>query len=414
MGLSAITLLVILVSLIIISGFFSAAEIGMMSLNRYRLRYLVKKGHTQAIRVSKLLSHPDRLLGSILIGNNVANILAAMVATLIGQSLYGEIGVAVATLSLTLIVLIFAETAPKTLAALYPEKVAFRFALPLIFIEKIFTPLVKVLTYITNGILKLFGISKNNIEKDVLSQEELRSVVNESSGLFPSEQKTMLISLLDLQSVRVEDILIPKSEIVGIDIELPWHEVLDQFETAQHTRLPLYKSTIDNIVGMVHVRSVLNLSLDEELTLENLLKIAEPVYFTPEATTLNVQIINFQKMKKRSSFVVDEYGELLGLITMEDILEEIVGEFTTDIAQMSKDIVPSDDGYFIIDASITLRTLKKLLNWNLPLIGPRTLSGLIIEYLGYIPPADSCLKINNHQIEILKVSGNTIKTVRMK
>lgn len=410
----SITLFFILLFLILISGFFSAAEIGMMSLNRYRLRHLVKKEHKQAIRVNKLLAHPDKLLSAVLIGNNVANIMASMVATLLGQSLYGEIGVAVATLALTIIILIFAEMAPKTLAALYPEKVAFICSLPLFIIEKIFTPIIKVLTFFTNGILKLFGVNKSSVERDVLSQEELRSVVHESSGLLPIEHKSMLIGLLDLEKARVEDILVPKSEIVGIDIELPWYEILDQLETAQHTRMPLYKGSIDNLIGVVHLRSVLNLALEEELNLENLLDIAEEPYFIPEGTPLNVQISNFQKIKKRSAFVVDEYGELIGLATMEDILEEIVGEFTTDISQLSKDVVPLENGFFIIDASVTIRNLNRVLNWHLPLIGPRTLNGLIIEHLGYIPPSDCCLRFKNYQIEILKVSGNTIKTVKMK
>lgn len=414
MTFSFLPLFFILVSLIFISGFFSAAEIGMMSLNRYRLRHLVKKGNKQAARVNKLLAHPDKLLSIVLIGNNIANITASMVATLIGQYLYGEAGVAIATLLLTIIILVFAEMAPKTLAALYPQQVAFACSLPLIIMQIILTPLVKIIAGLTNAILGIFGISHKKVQKEALSGEELRSVVHEAGGLLPVEHKSMLISLLDLEQARVEDILVPKADIVGIDLEQPWHELLEQLETAQHTRLPLYRGTIDNLVGMVHLRKVLNLMLEDELNLENLISSAEPPYYIPEATPLNVQILNFQKMKTRSSFVVDEYGELQGLITMEDILEEVVGEFTTDIAALSRDITPDADGAFIIDASITLRNLNRLLSWQLPFLGPRTLSGLIIEYLGYIPPADCCLKIKNYKIEILKVSGNTIKSVRIK
>lgn len=413
MQFSLTTLLIFLVFLIILSAFFSGSEIGMMSLNRYRLRHLVKKNNKQAIRVNQMLSRPDRLLSVILIGNTLANIVASTVATLIGQRLYGDLGVAIATLSLTLIILVFSEMTPKTLAALHPQQIAFASSLPLKILQTVFAPLVQAISWITNIILRVFGVSIDKIQKEALSNEELRSVVHESGGLMPVEHKSMLISLLDLEQARVEDIMIPKSDIIGIDLEQPWHVLLDQLETVQHTRVPLYRNTIDNLIGMVHLRAVLNLALEERLDMDNLLKITDAPYFIPEATPLNVQILNFQKMKKRSCFVVDEYGDLQGLVTMEDILEEVVGEFTTDIAALSKDILREEDGSVIVDASVTLRHLKRLLGWQLPLIGPRTLSGLIIEYLGYIPPPDCCLQIENFQIEILKVGDNTIKTARM-
>lgn len=406
-------LITILIFLVLISAFFSGSEIGMMSLNRYKLRYLVKKNHRQAMRVYKLLSHPERLLSIILIGNTVANIAASIVAAMLGQRLYGDAGVAVAAGILTFVILVFSEMTPKTLAALYPQQVAFFCALPLMFLQIILAPVVHLVSWIANRILSLFGISKAKGQKDALSHEELRSVVHEAGGLMPLEHKSMLISLLDLEQARVEDIMVPKAEIVGIDLEQPWGDLLEQLETFQHTRLPLYRSTIENIVGMVHLRDVLKLLLLERLNLESLVDIADSPYFIPEATPLNVQILNFRNMKRRSCFVVDEYGDLQGLVTMEDILEEVVGEFTTDIAALSKDITPVGDGSVIIDASITLRNLNRILNWQLPKIGPRTLSGLIVEYLGYIPPADCCLQIEQYQIEVLKVSENMIKSVRM-
>ncbi|GGI83740.1 HlyC/CorC family transporter [Legionella impletisoli] len=410
---SLLTLSIVLLALIFISGFFSGSEIGMMSLNRYRLRHLVKQNHKSAIRVNQLLSRPDRLLSVILIGNTLANIVASMIATLIGQRLYGDAGVAIAAIFLTLIILVISEMTPKTLAALYPQQVAFACSFPLMILQKIFSPLVRLTSWIANGILRLCGISIDRAQKEALSGEELRSVVHEAGGLMPTEHKSMLISLLDLEQARVEDIMVPKSDIVGIDLEQPWHELLHQLETAQHTRLPLYRDTIDNLVGLVHLRNVLNLMLEEQLDMENLLNIAESPYFIPEATPLNVQILNFRKMKRRSCFVVDEYGDLQGLVTMEDILEEVVGEFTTDIAALSKDIIPQEDGSVIVDASLTVRNLNRLQSWNFPSLGPRTLSGAIIEYLGYIPPADCCLRIEQYQIEILKVGENTIKSVRM-
>ena len=413
MHLSISMLLLLVLFLVVLAAFFSASEIGMMSLNRYRLRYLVKKINKQAIRVNQLLSHPDRLLSVVLIGNTLANIIASMAATLVGQHLYGELGVVVATALLTIVILVFSEMTPKTLAALYPQQVAFACSLPLKIVQLIFLPLVHLVSGTANGILRLCGVSLDKAQREALTGEELRSVVHEAGGLLPIEHKSMLISLIDLEQARVEDIMVPKTEIIGIDLDQPWTKILEQLETTQHTRLPLFRTSIDNLIGMIHLRNVLNLVLDQRLDMDGLLKIAEAPYFIPEATPLNVQILNFQKMKRRSCFVVNEYGDMQGLVTMEDILEEIVGEFTTDIAALSKDITPEENGSVIVDASITLRNLNRLLSWHLPLLGPRTLSGLIIEYLGYIPPADCCLGIENYQIEILKVSENTIKSVRI-
>lgn len=360
-----------------------------------------------------MLARPDRLLSVVLIGNTLANIVASTIATLIGQRYYGDLGVAIATLLLTLVILVFSEMTPKTLAAIYPQEVAFASSLPLSILQWILAPLVKIISFFSNGILRLFGISINRIQKEALTGEELRTVVHEAGGLLPVEHKSMLISLLDLEQATVEDIMVPKAEIVGIDLEQPWLQLLEQLETAQHTRLPIYRGSIDNLVGMIHARNILNLALEDKLDMGSLLNTADAPYYIPEATPLNIQILNFRKMKRRSCFVVDEYGDILGLVTMEDILEEIVGEFTTDIAALSRDILPQEDGSVIVDASLTLRHLNRMMSWNLPSIGPRTLSGLIIEYLGYIPPAESCLTIDNYRIEILRVSDNTIKGVKM-
>lgn len=415
MHISVSFLLALVLILVLISAFFSAAEIGVMSLNRYRLRHLVKQKHKAAIRVNHLLTHPDRLLSIILIGNTVCNIVASMAVTLVGQSWYGETGAIVASVCLTFIVLIFSEMTPKTYAALHPQKVAFLCSLPLSLLQWLCSPLVTVISWVANSLLRGVGggASTDHVHRDALSGEELRSVVHEAGSLLPIEHKGMLLSLLDLEQARVEDIMVPKAEIVGIDLDQSWHKILEQLETTQHTRLPLYRGSIDRLEGVIHLRSVLNLLLESRLDIDGLLKIAEAPYYIPEATTLNVQILNFQKMKRRSCFVVNEYGDLQGLVTMEDILEEVVGEFTTDIADLSKDIVPQGDGSFIIDGSITLWNLSRMLNWQLPALGPRTLSGLIIEYLGYIPPAECCLKMSHYRIEVLKVGDNTIRSVSM-
>lgn len=408
------TLVFSLLFLIMLSAFFSASEIGMMSINRYKLRHLVKKNDKKAIRVNQLLTHPDKLLSVILIGNTLANIVSSTIATLIGQHFYGDTGVLVATVLLTFIILVFSEMAPKTLAAIHPQAVAFVTVWPLKLLQTLLSPLVKLTSLITNGVLLLFGISLNRVQKEALSGEELRSVISEAGGFLPIEHKSMVLSLLDLESATVEDIMVPKSEIVGIDLEDSWQQILEQIETAQHTRLPLFRGSVDNLVGMIHLRDILSLCLKDQLDMDHLLEVADPPYYIPEAMPLNVQIVNFQKVKRRSCFVVNEYGELQGLATMEDILEEIVGEFTTDIAALSRDIMPQDDGWINVDASVTLRQFNRLTGWDLPALGPRTLSGLIIEYLGYFPPAQTCLIINNYQIEVLKVGDNTIKSVRMK
>lgn len=406
-------LFIILFLLILLAAFFAGTEIGMMSINRYKLKHLVKKKDKRAIRVNNILSRPDLLLSVVLIGNTLANIVASTIATLIGQRLYGDVGVAIATALLTLVILVFSEMIPKTFAAIYSQQVSFATALPLKIFQIIFAPLVWGSTFASNSILRLFRISLDKAQKEALTNEELRSVVHEAGGLLPVEHKSMLISLLDLEAATVEDIMIPKADIVGIDIEQPWLQLLEQLETAQHTRLPLYRDNIDDLVGMIHVRDVLNLALEDKLDISSFLAAADPPYFIPEGTPLNTQILHFRKMKKRSSFVVDEYGNILGLVTMEDILEEIVGEFTTDIADLSRDVTPQNDGSFIVDASLTLRHLNRLMGWHLPMIGPKTLSGLIVEYLGYLPPADSCLIIENYYIEVLKISDNTIKSVKM-
>lgn len=407
------TLVIILILLILLAAFFSAAEIGLMSINRYRLRYLVKNNDKRAKRVSRLLAHPDRLLGVVLIGSTFSNVVASMVSTLIGARVYGNLGVGIATGLLTLVILVFAEMTPKTLAALYTERVAFACAWPLIFLQKILSPLVYLIGWIANTILRCFGIKLNYTQKEALSSDELRSVVHEAGGLLPIEHRSMLISLLDLEQARVEDIMVPRSEIIGIDLDLPWQAVLESLETAQHTRLPVYRGHIDNLLGIIHLRRILNCVLEASLDEAVLLDVVEAPYFIPEATPLNLQLLNFQKMKRRSGFVVDEYGDLQGLVTMEDILEEVVGEFTTDIAALSKDIFPQIDGSNIIDASMTLRHLNRALGWQLPVGGPRTLSGLIIEHLGYIPPSECCLMIDSYQIEVLQVSAHKVKSVRV-
>ena len=407
--------LILVLLLILFSAFFAATEIGMMSLNRYRLRHLVKSNHRSAILVQEQLNHPERLLSSVLIGNTLANILASMAMTFVGQKLYREAGVAIAEIILTIVVLVFAEMAPKTWAALHPEKVAFRFIYPLRMLQFLLKPLSLMTTYLSQYFLKWVGVSSSEIAPEKISFDELRAVMNEADGLLPKEHQSMLVRLLDLEQAQVEDVMIPKNEIHGIDINESWIDILEHLMHAQHTRIPLYNKSIDHMVGVVHVRSLMQLLLNHQLDIEHLLKIAEKPIYIPSGTSLTDQILQFRAQNGRSGFVVNEYGDLLGLVTLEDILEEVVGDFTTDMADIYQDIIQKDKDDYLIDASISLKQLSRALGWSFPQMGPRTLSGLIIEHLGYIPAADSCLiLLDEYQVTILRVSAQMIKAVQMK
>ncbi len=404
-----------LVSLVIISCFFSLAETAFMSVNRYRIRHLARHGLPAAKRVSLLLERPDRLLGVILLGDIFADILASAIATIIAVHYFGEIGVLVATIILTFIVLVFGELTPKTLAALYPMPIVFSMAFPLWLLLKILYPIVWLLNIFSNGLLRIFGIHSSTQTIETLSTDELRTVVKEANNRIPPNYQKMLLQLLDLEKTVVEDIMIPRNDIIGINITEEWSTILTQLTTSQHTRLPIYEDNIDHILGIVHLRDALNLLVQENLTKETLLNAIEPPYFIPESTTLAQQVLNFSKNKQRISLTVNEYGDIQGLVTIEDILEEIVGEFTTDtIGETHKEISTQPDGSFVIDGGINIRELNRTLHFHLPTHGPKTLSGLIIEHLETIPNTSICLRINNYLIEVLQVKDNMVKTAKIK
>ncbi|MDD9157974.1 CNNM domain-containing protein [Aliivibrio sp. S4TY2] len=408
-------LFTLLAILIVISGYFSSSETGMMSLNRYRLKHLSNQGHKGAKRVEKLLSRPDRLIGLILIGNNLVNILASAIATILGMRLYGDYGVAIATGVLTLIILVFAEVTPKTLAAMYPERVSYSSSIVLNVLMKILSPLVILVNIITNGFLKLLGLGADHNDKDNLSSEELRTVVHEAGGLIPRRHQDMLISILDLEHVTVNDIMVPRSEITGIDINDDWKSISRQLAHSPHGRIVLYRDQIDEVVGMLRLRESYRLMLEKnEFTKETLLRAADEIYFIPEATPLNTQLLKFQRNKERIGLIVDEYGDIQGLITLEDILEEIVGEFTTSMApSLAEEITPQPDGSFMIEGSANIRDINKGLKWDLPTDGPRTLNGLILEHLEEIPEAEINLEIDQHNMEIVAVEENKINLVKV-
>lgn len=408
-------LFALLAVLIVISGYFSGSETGMMSLNRYRLKHLSKEGHKGARRVEKLLDRPDRLIGLILIGNNLVNILASAIATILGMRLYGDLGVAIATGALTLVVLVFAEVTPKTLASLYPEKVSYASSVVLTLLMKILSPLVLLVNFITNGFLRILGIRAKHGDDDHLSSEELRTVVNEAGGLIPRRHQDMLISILDLEHVTVNDIMVPRNEITGIDINDDWKSIVRQLTHSPHGRVVLYRDQIDEVVGMLRLRESYRLMLDKnEFTKETLLRAADEVYFIPEATPLNVQLLKFQRNKERIGLIVNEYGDIIGLITLEDILEEIVGEFTTSMApSLSEEITPQNDGSFLIEGSANIRDINKGLSWELPTDGPRTLNGLILEHLEDIPESQLSIQVASHPMEIIDFTENKIKLVKV-
>jgi Mg2+/Co2+ transporter CorB len=403
-----------IVVLILISAFFSGSETGMVALNRYRLRHLARQGHRAAMRVETMLKRPDRLLGVILIGNNFVNNAVATLATLLGLYWFGELGTALAPVVITIVMLIFAEVTPKTYAALRPEKLAFPASLILKPLHVVFTPLIWFVNGIGNGILKLFGINAEKPRHDHLSADELRTVVNEAGGLIPEAHQRMLLSILDLEKATVEDIMIPRNEMVGIDIEEDITDIISTLRNSQHTRLPVYRGDPGNMVGILHLRKMTRLLLRGEINKAEIMQYAVEPYYVPEGTPLHQQLINFQNARRRIGVVVDEYGDVLGLITLEDILEEIVGEFTTDLAASSSEIHPQEDGSLVIDGTAHLRDINKALRWHLPTDGPKTLNGLILEHLEDIPDSNTSLRIGDYLLEILQVKDNMVKAVRAR
>jgi len=407
------TLGAVLFFLILLSAFFSSAETGMMSLNRYKLRHQANKGQRSAQRIIKLLEQPDRLIGVILIGNNFVNLLASSIATIIGIRLLGDAGIALATGALLFIILIFAEVSPKTMAALHPERIAFPASLILSPLLKLLYPFVWLINIISNGLLRIVGIKKGSMTTDHLSSEELRTVVKESASLVPRRNQGMLINILDLEKVSVDDIMVPRNEISALNIDDEIEEILNQLKSSQHTRLPIYKGDINQIIGILHIRNATRFLDKSEINKANILQYTREPYFIPESTPLHIQLLNFQKSKRRIGFVVDEYGDVLGLVTLEDILEEIVGEFTTNMADTSKDIYPQEDGSFLIDGTATVREINRALNWKLPTDGPKTLNGLILEALESIPDNSVCVSVNDYRMETIQTKNNIVKTVRV-
>jgi Mg2+/Co2+ transporter CorB len=407
------TLFSVLGVLLVLSAFFSSTETALMSINRYRLRHRAKQGQRSARLAEALLKRPDRLIGLILLGNNFVNIFASSLVTVIALRLGGEGAIAIGAGLLTLVILIFAEVAPKTVAALHPERLALPAALVYYPLLKVTYPIVLLVNLMANGVLRLIGVNPGLVQGHALSHEELRTVVSEAGVMIPKRHQRMLIGVLELQDVTVDDIMVPRNEIDGLDLEDDWEDLLEQITESRHTRLPVFRGDLDDVVGILHLRSVMGELADDKLTREQLVAKALEPYFVPEATPLHTQLVNFQRAKRRLALVVDEYGDIQGLVTLDDILEEIVGEFTTDPADIFSDVQPEADGSFMVNGTANVRELNRMMGWRLPIDGPKTLNGLIVERLETIPQAGATLQLGGYRLEIVQTADNAVRSVRL-
>jgi len=403
-----------LVFLIILSAFFSAAEIGLMTLNRYRLRSLADAGHRGARIARKLLDRPDRLLGVILLGNNFANIAASSIATWIALEWYGEKYIAIAAGLMTFIVLVFAEVAPKTLAALNPERVAIPAAYVLQPLLWLLYPLVWLINIIANLTLRLFRVSIRKKPVAEVTAEELRTLVREANVLIPESHQDMLLAILDLEKVTVDDLMVPRGKIEGVNLDTDWDDIVKQITSSHYTRLPVYRGSLDNVTGMIHVRRVLNLIREGKLDAESLEQAIIEPYFIPSGTTLTTQLLNFRKVKRRIGMVVDEYGDIKGLVALDEILEEIVGDFTIQTVGKLENVHLQLDGSYLVRGNVNLRDLNRQLGWNLPTDESRTLNGLVVEYLENIPEPGTSLMVHGYLVEILRTRGTAIEIARVQ
>jgi Mg2+/Co2+ transporter CorB len=399
--------------LIMLSGFFSSSETGLMAINRYRLKHLANSGHRGARMAQKLLNRPDRLIGLILLGNNMVNILAASIATVIAMRQFGDSGIWISTLVMTVVVLIFAEVAPKTLAALHPERVAFPASYVLAALLKVLNPIVWLVNSFANLLLKPFGVKTDVVALERLSHDELRTLFTEGGHISDDHQR-MLINILDLEQASIEDVMVPRGEIVGIDLNDDWADIINQLSQTVFTRLPVYRESIDNVVGLLHIRAIISKLSAGGLNFEDLQHSVRRPYFVPEGTSLTRQLLEFQENERRMALVVDEYGDIQGLVTLDDILEEIVGEFTTEGRGRLRTMRRLDDGSYLVDGSTSLRTLNRRLDWNLPFDEAHTLGGLLIEELEAIPDGKCSIKIGPHIMTIVDIRDNFINKVLIK
>lgn len=409
-------LIAIIFVLIVMSAFFASTETALMSLNRYRLRHQAQSGNHSARLAEKLLARPDRLIGVILLGNTFANFGAAGLTGMIALRYWGDLGFTIATVAVSILMFVFGDLAPKTYGAIHPERLALPSAWIYAFLVRVLYPIVWIANLAANATLKALGVSPEQTATHSLSADELRTVVAEAGAVIPRRHQSMLMNILDLEKVTVDDIMIPRNEIAGLDVDSDWDDILEVLRTSPHTRLPVYSGGLENVIGILHFKRVAQALAHGTLDKEELIEIArarEP-YYVPSGTTLNAQLLSFQKLRRRIALIVNEYGDIQGLVTLEDLLEEIVGEFTSDPGMLHKDIHREADGSFVINGSINVRTLNRRLGWTLPTTGPRTLNGLVLEYLETIPDVGTSLLLGDYAVDILQIADNSVKTVRMR
>ncbi len=405
-----------LVFLVFLSAFFSAAEIAMVSLNRHRLRHLTASGHRGARLAERLLARPDRLIGVILLGSSSVNALFSTLTTLTVVRVWGkeESSVVIATVIITLVILILTDLAPKTLAALHPERIAFPSAYVLRPMLWLLYPVVWVVNGMANGLLRLIGVRVHARSADQVSPEELRAIIMEAGVLIPESHQDMLLAILDLEKVTVDEVMVPRGKIEGVNLDAEWDDIVTQITSSRYTRLPVYHGSLDNVTGMIHVRRVMNLMREGKLDRESLGQVIVEPYFIPSGTTLNTQLLNFRQVKRRIGLVVDEYGDIRGLVALDEILEEIVGDFSAQTLGQMEDVQPQPDGSFLVRGTVSLRDLNRRLGWNLPTDESHTLNGLIVEYLEDIAEPGTSLMIHGYLVEILRTRGTAIEIARVQ
>ncbi len=403
----------LLAFLLICSAFFSGTETALMTLNRYRLRHKAKAGHRGAKLTEVLLRKPDRLIGLILLCNNFVNVLAVQLVTLIALRLGSPFWLAASGFIFTIVLLIFAEVTPKTLAALQPERIALPASFVYYPLSRVLAPFVWLVNMFANGLLRMLGVNLKDGDGDHLTVDELRTLVTESGALLPRKRHRMLVGILELQDITVDDIMVPHNEIVGIDLSDDWNEILDTIRNSAYTRLPVFNDSIDDVLGILHMKRLVRSAGLEQLDKELLISLIQDPYFVPEGTPLNKQLVQFQRSRQRTAFIVDEYGDIQGLVTLEDILEEIVGEFTSDPAPTHADVRKDNKSGYVVKGSANIRALNRMMNWHLPTDGPKTLNGLIVETLEAIPKQGTGLMLSDYPVEILETSDSVVQSVRI-
>tara|TARA_B100001029_G_C15058423_1_gene456295 strand:+ start:1391 stop:2638 length:1248 start_codon:yes stop_codon:yes gene_type:complete len=404
-------LFIILFILLILSAFFSGAETSLMSVNRYKLKHKHKQGEKSAGRVNYLISHPDKTLGLILLLNNFVNILASAISTLIAVNLYGQAGVAISVVMLTVIILIFAEVTPKTFAALYADKIAYPISWIIYPLMKLFYPLVLIINFIARIVLNIFGIKAQNVSQELLTKDEIKLIVKESSDRIPKSHEEMIVNMLDLEKVKIEDAMIPRSDLIAVDIESSLSNIKKNILGCKHTRIPIYKNELNKLIGFLHKRKIIDMLISGEITKEKILDNINPPYFIPEDTSLTSQLIEFRKQKKRIGFVVDEYGDVKGVVTLDDILEEIVGDFKID--SNNTGIKKIEENIYLISGSVQIREANRLLNWSIPENNAKTINGYILESLENIPTKSMKFDKDGYIFEMVDVSNNFVNTVKV-